>query len=32
MIIKYKIDIISKVDAIANSIDDTMSALAPPPK
>ena len=32
MIIKYKIDKISKADAIADAIDDTMSVLAPPPK
>ena len=32
MIIKYEIDNISKADAIADAIDDTMSALAPPPK
>ena len=32
MIIKYKIDNITKADAIADAIDDTMSALAPPPK
>ena len=31
MIIEYKIDNISK-DAIADAIDDIMSALAPPPK
>ena len=32
MIIEYKIDNISKEVAIADAIDDTMSALAPPPK
>ena len=32
MIIEYKIDNISKTDAIADAIDDTMSVLAPPPK
>ena len=32
MIIEYKIDNISKADAIANAIDDIMSVLAPPPK
>ena len=32
MIIEYKIDNISKADAIADAIDDIMSALAPPPK
>ena len=32
MIIKYKINNISKVDAIGDAIDDTMSVLAPPPK
>ena len=31
MIIEYEIDIISKLDAIAEIIDDTMSALSPPP-
>ena len=32
MIIEYKIDNISKADALADAINDTMSALAPPPK
>jgi len=32
MIIKIKIDIGSKPDAIADAIDDTMSELAPPPR
>ena len=32
MRIKYKIDNRSKADAIADKPDDTMSALAPPPK
>ena len=32
MIIEYKIDNISKANAIADAIDDTMSMLAPPPK
>ena len=32
MIIGYKINNISKADAIANAVDDTMSVLAPPPK
>ena len=30
MIIEYKIDNISKADAITDAIDDTMSVLAPP--
>ena len=30
--IKYKINKISKADAIADAIDDIMSALGPPPK
>ena len=32
MIIEYKINNIFKDDAIADTIDDTTSALAPPPK
>jgi len=32
MNIKIKIDNGSKADTIANAIDDTMSALTPPPK
>ena len=32
MIMKYKIDNITKADAITDAIDDIMSALAPPPK
>ena len=32
MIIEYKIDNITKADAISDAFDDTMSALAPPPK
>ena len=32
MIIEYKIDNESKADAIADTSDDTMSALTPPPK
>ena len=32
MIIEYKIDNISKADAIDDAIDHTMSVLAPPPK
>ena len=32
MIIEYKIDNISKAGAITDAINDTMSALAPPPK
>ena len=31
MIIEYKIDNISKADALADTPDDTMSVLAPPP-
>ena len=32
MIIEYKIDNISKTDAIADATDDIMSEFAPPPK
>ena len=32
MIIKYKTNNISKADARADTIDDTMSTLTPPPK
>ena len=32
MIIEYKIDNRSKADVIADTHDDTMSALDPPPK
>ena len=32
MIIEYTIDNGSKADAIADTFDDTISALAPPPK
>ena len=32
MIIEYKIENISKTDAIADATDDTMSAFDPPPK
>ena len=32
MIIGYKINNGSKVDAISDTLDDAMSALAPPPK
>ena len=32
MIIEYKINNGSKADAIADTPDDTMSTLAPPPK
>ena len=32
MIIEYKIDNGYKADAIADTLDDTMSVLVPPPK
>ena len=32
MIIKYNTNNISQADAIPDAINDTMSALAPPPK
>ena len=32
MIIKYNTNNISKADALADTPDDTMSVLAPPPK
>ncbi len=32
MIIKYNTNNISQADAIIDAINDTMSALAPPPK